>query len=82
LGDPVSYIRYMGLFRIAMMYTKLIRIKWGMFWNILQVAGVHQGQVGGPGELHKVHGIVQDCHDLYQTDQDEVGNVLAHTKGS
>jgi hypothetical protein len=53
-----------------------------MFWNILQVAGVHQGQVGGPGELHKVHGIVQDGHDLYQTDQDEVGNVLAHTKGS
>jgi hypothetical protein len=35
----------MGWFRIAMMHTKLIRMKWGMFWNKLQVAGVDQGQV-------------------------------------
>jgi hypothetical protein len=64
-----------------MMHTKLIRTEWGMFWNMLQVAGVHQGQFGGPGELHKVHGIVQDSHDVPQTDQDKVGNVLEHTTG-
>jgi hypothetical protein len=40
------------------------------------------GQVGGPGALHQVHGMVQDEHDAHQTDQDEVGNVLEHTTGS
>jgi hypothetical protein len=28
--------REKGWFRMAMMHTKLIRMKWGMFWNILQ----------------------------------------------
>jgi hypothetical protein len=52
-----------------------------MFWNILQVAGVDRGQVGGPGALCEEHGMVQDGHDAHQTDQDEVGNVLEHTTG-
>jgi hypothetical protein len=64
-----------------MMHTKLIRMSCGMFWNILQVAGVDQGQVGGLGVLRQVHGIVQDCHHVHQTDQDEVRNVLEHTTG-
>jgi hypothetical protein len=53
---------------MAMMHTKLIRIKWETFSNTLQVAGVDQGQVGGPGVLHQVHGMVQDGHDAHQTD--------------
>jgi hypothetical protein len=48
------------------MHTKLIRIKWEMFCIILQVAGVDQGQVGGLGVLHQVHGMVQDGHDAHQ----------------
>jgi hypothetical protein len=74
----VYYIRNMGLFRMAMMHIKLIRIKWRMFCNMLQVAGVDQGQIGGPDELHQVHKVVQDGHDAHQTDQDEVGNFLEH----
>jgi hypothetical protein len=45
---------------------------------MLQVAGVDQGQIGGPDELHQVHKVVQDGHDAHQTDQDEVGNFLEH----
>ena len=52
-----------------------------MVWDILQVAGVDQGQVGGPGEPLQVHGVVQDGHDAHQTDQDEVGNGLVYTTG-
>jgi hypothetical protein len=66
-GDPVYYIRYMGWFRMAMMHTKLIKMKWGMFWNIPQVAGDHQGQVRRPGVLPQVHGVVQDGYDTHQT---------------
>jgi hypothetical protein len=65
------------LFRIAMMHTKLIRMKWGMFWNILNVAEIDQGQVRGPGVLHQVHEVVQDG----QSDQDEMGNVQEYTTG-
>jgi hypothetical protein len=32
---PVCYIRYMGCFSIAMMHTKLIRMKRKVFWDIL-----------------------------------------------
>ena len=64
-----------------MMHTKLIRMKWEMVWDILQVAGVDQGQVGGPGVPLQVHEVVQDGHDAHQTDQDEVGNVLGYTPG-
>jgi hypothetical protein len=70
MGDKhgsTNHIRYMGWFRMAMMHTKLIRMKWGMFWNILQVTGVDQGQVRGAGVLHQVHGMVQDDHDAHQT---------------
>jgi hypothetical protein len=63
------------------MYTKLIRMKWGMFWNIQKVAGADQGQVAIPGIPHQVHGIVQDGHDAQQTNQDVEGNFLEHTKG-
>jgi hypothetical protein len=59
---------------MAMMHTNLIRIKWRMFWNIIQVAGVDQGQVGEPGLIHQVHGVVQDGHDAHQSDQDKVEN--------
>jgi hypothetical protein len=45
LEYPVNYVRNMGWFRMAMMHTKLIRMKWVMFFFILQVAGVAQGQV-------------------------------------
>jgi hypothetical protein len=38
--DPLYYIRYMGLFSMAMMHTKLIRMKWGVFWEILQAGRV------------------------------------------
>ena len=41
-----------------------------MFWNMIQVAGVDQGQVGGPGVPLQVHGVVQDGNDAHQTDQD------------
>jgi hypothetical protein len=51
LGDSVYYIRYIGWFRMAMVHTKLIRMKWGMFLHTLQVAGIHQEQVRGPGVL-------------------------------
>jgi hypothetical protein len=51
-----------------MMHIKLIKMKWGMFWNILQVTGVDKGQVGVPGVLHHVHRMVQDVHDAHQTD--------------
>ena len=44
------------------MHTKLIRMKWEMVWDILQVAGVVQGQVGGPGVPLQVHGIVLIGH--------------------
>ena len=64
-----------------MMHTKLIRMKWEMVWDILQVAGVDQGQVSGPGVPLQVHGDVQDGHDAHQTDQDEVGNGLRYTTG-
>jgi hypothetical protein len=30
-SDPVFYIRNMGWFRIAMMHTKLLIMKWGMW---------------------------------------------------
>jgi hypothetical protein len=53
----------------------------GMFWNILQVAGVDQGQAGGPSVLHQVHGMVKYGYDAHQTDQDEVENVPEHTAG-
>jgi hypothetical protein len=43
LEYPVFYITYIGWFKMSMMHTKLIRMKLGMFWNILQVTGVHQG---------------------------------------
>ena len=52
-----------------------------MVWDILQVAEVDQGQVGGPGVPLQVHGVVQDSHDAHQIDQDEVGNVLGYTPG-
>jgi hypothetical protein len=66
---------------MAMMHTKLIRMKWGMLWNILQDAGVRQGQVGGLDVLHYVRGMVHDGHDTQQINQDEVENVLYHTTG-
>jgi hypothetical protein len=50
-----------------------------MFRNIIKVAGIDQGQVGGPGVLHQVHWMVQAGHDAHQDDQDEVGNVLERT---
>jgi hypothetical protein len=53
--DPVYYIRYMGWFRIAILHTKRIRIKKGMFWNQVQVAGADLGQVCGPSVLRQVH---------------------------
>jgi hypothetical protein len=59
-GDSVYYIRNMERSRMSVMHTKLIRRKCGIFWNVLQVAGVHQGQVREPGVLHQVHGVVQD----------------------
>jgi hypothetical protein len=62
------------------MHTKLIRMKWERFWNLLQFAGVDKGQVRGPGVLLQEHGMVQDGHDAHQTDQDEVGNVLEQTR--
>jgi hypothetical protein len=65
--DLVYYIRNMGLFRMAIMHTKLIRMNWGKFLNILQVARVDQGQVGEPGVLHHVYGVVQDGHDAHKT---------------
>jgi hypothetical protein len=40
-GEPEYYIRYMECFKMDMMHTKLITMKWGMFWSILQVAGVN-----------------------------------------
>jgi hypothetical protein len=40
------------------MHTKLIRTTWGMFLNILQVAGIDQERVGGPGVIHQVYGMV------------------------
>jgi hypothetical protein len=58
LPHPVYYVRYMGWFRMSVMHTKLIRMKWGMFWNILQVTGVHQGQVR---RLHRVLVVVQSA---------------------
>jgi hypothetical protein len=42
LLDLEYLCRYMGLFRMAMMQTTLIRVKWETFWNILQVAGADQ----------------------------------------
>jgi hypothetical protein len=39
-----------------MMRNKLIRMNQGMFWNILQVDGSHQGQVREPSVLHQLHG--------------------------
>jgi hypothetical protein len=61
----VYYVRYTGWFRMAMIHTKLITMKWGMFWNILQVAGFDQGQVGDPSVLHQVHGVVWDGYDTH-----------------
>jgi hypothetical protein len=37
---------------MATMHSKLIKMKWVMFWNILQVAGVDQGQVLRPGTYY------------------------------
>jgi hypothetical protein len=53
----MKYIWNMKWFWMAMMHIKLIRMKCGMLWNILKIAGVHQVQVKG---LHQVHGVVQD----------------------
>jgi hypothetical protein len=68
------YVRYMGhgWFKIAILHTKLIRMKKGMFWNILQIAWVDQGPVRGPSVLHQVLGVVQDGYDEHQTDRDNV----------
>ena len=49
-------------------------MKWEMVWDILRVAGVDQGQVGGPGVPLQVHGVVQDGNNAHKTDQDEVEN--------
>jgi hypothetical protein len=55
---PMRLVYYIRWLRIAMMHTKLVRMKWGMFWNILHASGVDQGQVGEPGVLHQVHWVV------------------------
>jgi putative heme iron utilization protein len=46
----------MGWFRMTMIHTKLIKMKWGMFKNILQIAGVDQEQVGETPAVHQTHG--------------------------
>jgi hypothetical protein len=73
--------RFMGLLRMAMMHTKLIKIKNGVFWDILQAAGVDQGQVNRPGVPLQVHGAAPNGHDAHETDQDKVGSVLGHNTG-
>jgi hypothetical protein len=47
-----------------------------MFWNILQVARVHQGQIRGPGVLGQVHGVVQDGHDAHQTEVTHLSRIM------
>jgi hypothetical protein len=48
LGKPVYYIRNMGWFRMAMMHTKLIKLKWEMCWNIHSSLELIRDRLGDP----------------------------------
>jgi hypothetical protein len=69
------------MFRMAMMHTKHIWMKWEEFWNVLQVTGVDLRQVSAPVVPQQVYWAVQDGHDEHQTHLDEVGSVLGRTPG-
>jgi hypothetical protein len=45
---------------------KLIRMKWEMFWNILQAARVDQGQVGGP-DAHQTDKVENEASTMHCT---------------
>jgi hypothetical protein len=45
---------------MAMMHTKLFRMKWVVFWVILLITVFDQEQVGEPGAPLHVHGVGQE----------------------
>jgi hypothetical protein len=61
---------------MLMMHTKLIRMKWEVLWDMMQVNGVDQEYICGPGVPLQIQWVVQDAHYVHQTDQAEVESVM------